>query len=607
MIEADYLVIGAGIAGASTGYWLSAHGRVVVLEREAQPGYHSTGRSAAHYTVAYGTPQVRALTAASRAFFDNPPAGFCEHPLLSPRPEMVVDFSDDPEELRRQYESGKALVPQMRLLDAERACSIVPVLRRDKVFGATYDPTGADIDTDALHQGYLRGIRRNQGQVLCNHEALEIRRVDGAWEVRCDAGSYRAAMLVNAAGAWCDAIAGLAGVRPLGLQPKRRSAFIFAPPPGIDCHDWPMLVSLDESFYLKPDAGMLLGSPANADPVEAHDVQPEQLDIATGMYLIEEATTLTIRRPEHTWAGLRSFVADGDLVAGYAADAEGFFWVAAQGGYGIQTSAAMGEASAALIRHQPLPAHLREHGLDEAMLSPRRLPPLMTRRRVCGTLASPAVPREFLRMSPSQDPSLENYRAIADGIATLFFPHAEVVLHDLRSQRVDYIANNLSKREVGDDSALEDMLEGDSDERNIGPYEKLNWDGQKIRSVSTVLRDAAGQPLAVLCINLNISLFESAKAALDLFLSPSKLIPQPDALFRDDWQERINTFLHGWLRQRQLGLNLLTREHKRELVLALHAEGAFKGKSAANYVANVLNMGRATVYKHLKELKEGGD
>ncbi|XKD41958.1 hypothetical protein PA7078_02027 [Pseudomonas aeruginosa] len=404
MIEADYLVIGAGIAGASTGYWLSAHGRVVVLEREAQPGYHSTGRSAAHYTVAYGTPQVRALTAASRAFFDNPPAGFCEHPLLSPRPEMVVDFSDDPEELRRQYESGKALVPQMRLLDAEQACSIVPVLRRDKVFGATYDPTGADIDTDALHQGYLRGIRRNQGQVLCNHEALEIRRVDGAWEVRCDAGSYRAAVLVNAAGAWCDAIAGLAGVRPLGLQPKRRSAFIFAPPPGIDCHDWPMLVSLDESFYLKPDAGMLLGSPANADPVEAHDVQPEQLDIATGMYLIEEATTLTIRRPEHTWAGLRSFVADGDLVAGYAANAEGFFWVAAQGGYGIQNLGGDGRGQR---RADPPPAAAgaparARPGRGDAVAAPPV--PLMTRRRVCGTLASPVVPREFLRMSPSQRP-----------------------------------------------------------------------------------------------------------------------------------------------------------------------------------------------------------
>ena len=207
-------------------------------------------------------------------------------------------------------------------------------------------------------------------------------------------------------------------------------------------------------------------------------------------------------------------------------------------------------------------------------------------------------------MTASQpDPALENFRTIADAIATLFYPHAEVVLHDLRTQKVDYIANNLSKREIGDDSSLEDMLSEDVSERNIGPYEKLNWDGQKIRSLSSVLRDTNGHPLAVLCINLNISLFENAKAALDLFLSPNKLIPQPDSLFRDDWQERINTFLHAWLRERQLSLNLLTRDHKRELVLALHAEGAFKGKSASNYVANVLGMGRATVYKHLKELK----
>ncbi|AYC31898.1 transcriptional regulator [Pseudomonas cavernae] len=206
-------------------------------------------------------------------------------------------------------------------------------------------------------------------------------------------------------------------------------------------------------------------------------------------------------------------------------------------------------------------------------------------------------------MPPRPDPALDNYRAIADAIATLFYPHAEVVLHDLRTQKVDYLANNISKREIGDDSALEDLLSAESGEHNIGPYEKLNWDGQKIRSVSTVLRDDQGTPVAVLCINLNISLFETAKQALDLFLSSSKLVPQPDALFRDDWQERINTFLHNWLRQRQLGLNLLTREHKRELVEALHAEGAFKGKSAANYVANVLNMGRATVYKHLKEIK----
>ncbi|UUY06436.1 PAS domain-containing protein [Pseudomonas sp. J452] len=206
-------------------------------------------------------------------------------------------------------------------------------------------------------------------------------------------------------------------------------------------------------------------------------------------------------------------------------------------------------------------------------------------------------------MTPRPAADLDNFRAIADAIATLFYPHAEVVLHDLRTQKIDHIANNLSKRAVGDDAALEDMLSGEVDERNIGPYEKLNWDGQKIRSLSTVLRDAKGTPIAVLCLNLNISMFERAKQALDLFLSASRLIPQPDALFRDDWQERINTFLHAWLQQRQLGLNLLTREHKRELVEALHAEGAFKGKSAANYVANVLNMGRATVYKHLKEIK----
>lgn len=201
------------------------------------------------------------------------------------------------------------------------------------------------------------------------------------------------------------------------------------------------------------------------------------------------------------------------------------------------------------------------------------------------------------------DTVMQNFRSIADAIATLFYPHAEVVLHDLRMQTVDYIANNLSKRSPGDESSLEDLLDGEISEVNIGPYEKLNWDGQKIRSLSTVLHDNNGHRLAVLCINLNISLLENAKAALDLFLSPSKLIAQPDALFRDDWQERINTFLHAWLRERQLSLNLLTRDHKRELVLALHAEGAFKGKSASNYVANVLGMGRATVYKHLKELK----
>ncbi|WP_152225464.1 FAD-binding oxidoreductase [Pseudomonas sp. SCB32] len=373
MIEVDYLIIGGGIAGASTGYFLSRHGKVAVLERESHAGYHSTGRSAALYTVAYGTPQVRALTAASRAFLDNPPEGFVEHPILTPRGEMTVDFEGNPEELQRQYESARASVPEMRLLDADEACAIVPVLRREKVHGAMIDPSAADIDTDGLLQGYLRGIRRNGGSVQLDSEALEIRHIDGAWEVRCAQETYRAQVLVNAAGGWCDKVAELAGVTPLGLTPKRRAAFLFSPPEGVDSHAWPVLVSLDESFYFKPDAGMLLGSPANADPVEPHDVQPEELDIALGIYQIEEHTTLNIRRPSHTWAGLRSFFADGDLVSGYDPATPRFYWVAGQGGYGIQTSAAMGEASATLIRGEALPEHLARHGLTAEMLSPARL------------------------------------------------------------------------------------------------------------------------------------------------------------------------------------------------------------------------------------------
>ncbi|ARS47875.1 FAD-dependent oxidoreductase [Ectopseudomonas mendocina] len=373
MQHADYLIVGAGIAGASTGYFLAGQGKTIVLERERQPGYHSTGRSAALYTVAYGTPQVRALTAASRAFYDAPPPGFAEHPLLSPRGELVVDFSGDAAELQRQFLEARAQVPEACLLDADQACALVPVLRRDKVQGALFDPSAADIDTDALHQGYLRGIRQQGGEIHNDREVLRIARDGDAWLVDCGAEQYRAPVLVNAAGAWCDELARLAGVAPIGLVPKRRAAFTFHGPEGVDCHAWPCVVDLHEAFYFKPDAGQLLGSPANADPVAPHDVQPEELDIAMGIYQIEEHTSLNIRRPAHTWAGLRSFVADGDLVAGYDGRAEGFFWVAAQGGYGIQTSAAMGQASAALIRRQPLPEALTRFGLSEAMLSPARL------------------------------------------------------------------------------------------------------------------------------------------------------------------------------------------------------------------------------------------
>lgn len=373
MAGADFLVIGAGIAGASVGFFLAPHGRVVLLEREPQPGYHSTGRSAALFMESYGTPQVRALTLASRAFFESPPGGFAEHPLLSPRGAMMVASRGQEAPLQEHWEVLRALSPRGRLIDAREALGITPVLRADQVIGAVHEPDAADMDVHAIHQGFLRGIRQHGGRVVGDAELLALERRGGQWHARTRAGDFTAPVVLNASGAWADTVAGLAGVAPIGLEPRRRSAFVFAPPAGVDSSRWPLTGGIDEDWYFKPDAGMLLGSPANVDPVEPHDVQPEELDIALAIDRIQRMTTLTIRRPARTWAGLRSFVADGDLVGGWDPQAEGFFWVAAQGGYGIQTSPAMGEACAALVLGRELPPHVAGRGLTAALLSPARL------------------------------------------------------------------------------------------------------------------------------------------------------------------------------------------------------------------------------------------
>jgi D-arginine dehydrogenase len=369
----DFVIIGGGIAGASIGYFLAPHGRTVLLEREAQPGYHSTGRSAALFLESYGTPQVRALTRASRAFLAAPPPGFSEHPVLGPRGCLFVAAPGQEAELEAHWELLRAMAPNARRLNPSQALELVPVLRPDRVIGAVLEPDAKDMDVHAIHQGYLRGLRRAGGSVVCDAEVAAVARVDAHWEVQSRAGTWRAAVVINAAGAWCDAIAALAGVPAIGLQPKRRSAFTFAPPAGVDVSHWPCLISADETWYVQEDAGMLLGSPANADPVPPQDVQPEELDIAMAIDRIQQMTTLEIRRPARTWAGLRSFVSDGDLVGGFDPAAPGFFWLAAQGGYGIQTSAAMGEACAALARGLPLPARIADFGLTAAMLSPARL------------------------------------------------------------------------------------------------------------------------------------------------------------------------------------------------------------------------------------------
>lgn len=368
----DFIIVGAGIAGASIGYFLAPHGRCLMLEREAQPGYHSTGRSAAQFIASYGPPQVRALSRASEPFFTQPPEGFAEAPLLTQRGLLTVAGPDEMAHLDEAWETLRQTSPQGRRIGADEALAMVPALRPEKVTAAIIEPDSFDMDVHAIHQGYLRGFRRSGGEVLTDAEVVAIEHQDGLWQVRTAGGTVHAApVLVNAAGAWCDEVARLAGVAPIGLVPKRRSAFTFAAPAGTDSTHWPLMMAADESFYMKPDAGALLASPVNADDTHPQDVQPEELDIALGIHAIETWTTLT-PRPTHTWAGLRSFVADGDLVGGFDAQAPGFFWCAAQGGYGIQTSAAMGEACAALARGLPLPAHIADCGLTVDMLSPAR-------------------------------------------------------------------------------------------------------------------------------------------------------------------------------------------------------------------------------------------
>lgn len=369
-----FVIIGAGIAGTSVGYWLSHHESVLVLERESQPGYHTTGRSAAMFIETYGPSLVRALTVGSRAFYESPPSGFTESPILTPRGVVMIATEAQRRLLDQAYTIACDLGVEIHRLSPREAQERVPVLRAERLIEATYEPDPTDIDVHALHQGFLKGIRHNRGELVTSAEVTALAHGNGGWRITTTAGEFEAMTLINAAGAWCDVVAQLAGVPPIGLVPKRRSAFTFAPPENIGAvSSWPVVVGADESFYFKPEAGMLLGSPANVDPMPPHDVRPEEIDIATGIARIEEATTMTIRRPARTWAGLRSFVPDGELVGGFDPAASEFFWLAGQGGYGIQTAAAMGQACSAILLDQPMPAPLAKLGISAERLSPKRL------------------------------------------------------------------------------------------------------------------------------------------------------------------------------------------------------------------------------------------
>ena len=369
------LIIGAGIAGASLAWRLARAGRpVVLIEREPQPGMHSTGRSAAMFMESYGPPGVRALTRASRDFYLHPPAGFAEAPLLSPRHALFVATAGQQAALARMQADLAASGTTMVLLNSELLAQAAPALKPSLFQNALLDEQGYDMDVHALLQGFLRGARQAGARLLTGVWPLRAAHDGQRWRVALSDGNELVAhTVVNAAGAWADELAALFGAAPIGLQPRRRSAFTFRAPEGVDIGGWPMVADVDEAWYFKPDAGQLLGSPANADPVPPHDVQPEEFDIALGIHLIQEATNLRIERPTATWAGLRSFVADGDLVIGFDDACPGFFWLAAQGGYGIQSAAGASLLAASLIAGQPLPAELAAHGVEPRVVSPLRL------------------------------------------------------------------------------------------------------------------------------------------------------------------------------------------------------------------------------------------
>jgi D-arginine dehydrogenase len=368
----DIVVIGAGMAGAAIAAHLSEHARVRLLEMEAQPGYHSTGRSAAVFYAAYGNEPVRALTRASSAFLYSPPATFCTAPLVKPRGLLLSARHGQEGALQRILDSA-VTGDGLRETSASEAIRLHPLLRKEGLSGAIHTERCADIEVNELHRSYLRIFQSRGGTLRRQCEVTGLQRVANRWLINTDRDTLHADIVVNAAGAWADAIAQLAGAKGIGLQPLKRTACLLPVPAGFASDSWPMLVDVEETFYLKPDAGAFLLSPADETLTPPGDVQADEMDIAVAVSRLEEATTLNVERVTHRWAGLRSFVADRTPVIGFDPIAAGFFWVAALGGYGIQTAPAASRLAASLALGSKPDADLAEHGVVPSAFSPHRL------------------------------------------------------------------------------------------------------------------------------------------------------------------------------------------------------------------------------------------
>ncbi|MCT2589970.1 FAD-binding oxidoreductase [Streptomyces sp. N2-109] len=374
---ADFLVVGGGIAGAAAGYFLARHGRVVLLEAERSPGLHATGRSAALFSEYFGNPTVRALTIAARGFYTAPPDGFTTAPLLTPRGVLALETPGTAAQFEAAKVSGATAPQPVVELDEERALDLCPALLPGAFGRALYKPGACDVDVDATHQGFLRGLRAAGGSVVTGARVHALRRDAGEWQVSTAVGEFAAPVVVNAAGAWADELARLArsaGVRALGLVPRRRTAALARTPDGADASSWPMVSDVADTFYAKPESGGLLLSPVDDTPEPPGDIRARDLDVATAVHRFEQVSTLRLRHVGHIWAGLRTSTPDDTPVIGTDPRAPGFCWLAGLGGYGIQTAPAAGALLAALATGNAPPPALaalvpgltpaRDHGPD---------------------------------------------------------------------------------------------------------------------------------------------------------------------------------------------------------------------------------------------------